>query len=184
MTNDATSNGPAPAPERGPVGPFQEGLRRYRLRDFAGAHAAFRSAHRLAPRDPRALSWYGLTLVMVERNLSLGAFYCDEALRLTRPQPELLLNQARVQLAMGCRERAARALALGLELAPGHPGLRAAQEAIGRRRRPILPFLSRSALLNIWLGKARHRWRQRGRHPRPFSPATLGMLPAGAEPET
>lgn len=181
MTTDATTAGPAPAP--GPAGPLQDGLARYRVRDFAGAHAAFGKAHRLAPRDPRTLSWYGLTLVMVERNLSLGAFYCDEALRLARPQPELLLNQARVQLAMGGRERAARALALGLELAPDDPGLRAALDVMGRRRRPVIPFLSRNNRLNVWLGKLRHRWSRRGRKPRPLSPATLGMLPAGAEPE-
>lgn len=181
MTTDSTTTGPAPEP--GQAGPLQEGVRRYRLRDFAGAHAAFQRAYRIAPRDARAMSWYGLTLVMVEKNLSLGVFYCDEALRVARPHPELLLNQARVHLAMGGRERAARALALGLELAPRHPALRAAQDAMGRRRRPVLPFLSRNSLLNIWLGKLRHRWSQRGRHPRPVSPATLGMLPAGAEPE-
>ena len=183
MIPDSTSTDPAAAREPAPDGPLQEGLARYRARDFAGAHAAFGRAHRLAPRDPRALSWYGRTLVMVERNLSLGTLYCDQAVRLDGPTPELLLNQARVQLVMGGRERAARALALGLEMAPDDPGLRAAQVAMGRRRRPVIPVLSRNNPLNVWLGKLRHRWSNRGRRPEKLSPATLGLLPAGADPE-
>jgi tetratricopeptide (TPR) repeat protein len=183
VSPEATSSGPAAAEEAGPPGPLREGLARYRARDFAGAHAAFRMAYRLAPKDPRAMSWYGVTLVVVERNLSLGAFYCDEALRIARPQPDLLLNQARAQLAMGRRERAARALALGLELAPEDPGLLAARVAMGRRRHPVIPFLSRDNPLNIWLGKLRHRWSGRARQPQPLSPATLGMPLDGAAPE-
>ncbi len=183
MSAGAISAGPAAAEEPGRPGPLQEGLARYRVRDFAGAHAAFRAAYRLAPKDPRAMSWYGVTLVVVEKNLSLGAFYCDEALRVARPQPELLLNQARAQLAMGRRERAARALTLGLELAPDDPGLLAAQEAMGRRRRPIIPFLSRGNPLNVWLGKLRHRWSGRARRTRALSPATLGMPADGDAPE-
>jgi hypothetical protein len=179
---DATTARPVAEAGPDPAGPLQEGLARYLARDLPGAHAAFVQAHRRAPRDPRAMSWYGLTLVVVERNLSLGTLYCDEALRAAGPQPELVLNQARVQLFLGHRERAVRALARGLELSPQDHALRAAQEAMGRRRRPVVPFLSRGNPLNVWLGKLRHRWQ--GRAPRqPLSAATLGLPPAGAAPE-
>lgn len=181
MNADAPTADPAARPET--PGPFEEGLRRYRARDFAGAHAAFARAHRLAPRDPRVTSWYGLTLVVVERNLSLGARYCDEALRAAGPEPELLLNQARVELWLGHRQRAVRALARGLELAPEDPGLLAAREAMGWRRRPVLPFLSRRNPLNVWLGKLRHRWSGPVRPAQPPAAATLGLLLAGATPE-
>jgi len=183
---DATSSGPASAPGPEPAAPLQEGLARYLARDLPGAHAAFGLAHRRAPRDPRAMSWYGLTLVVVERNLSLGALYCDEALRAAGPQSELLLNQARVQLFLGHRERAVRAVARGLEASPEDPWLRAAQEAMGRRRHPVIPFLSRDSALNVWLGKLRHRWQGRTRPRPPLSAATLGLPPgppAGAAPE-
>lgn len=183
MNADAATAAPAAVARPEPSGPFDEGLRRYRARDFAGAHAAFARAHRLAPRDPRVASWYGLTLVVVERNLSLGALYCDEALRAAGPQPELLLNQARVELSLGHRQRAVRALSRGLELAPHDPALLAARETMGWRRRPVLPFLSRRNPLNVWLGKLRHRWKGPVRPAPSPSAATLGLLLAGAAPE-
>ncbi|HET6923045.1 MAG TPA: hypothetical protein VFI16_07850, partial [Anaeromyxobacteraceae bacterium] len=167
MSADATISDAAAAAGADPAPPLQEGLARYLARDLPGAHAAFGLAHRRASRDPRAMSWYGLTLVVVERNLSLGALYCDEALRAAGPQPELLLNQARVQLSMGHRERAVRAIARGLELWPDDPALRAAQDSMGWRRRPVIPFLSREHPLNAWLGKLRHRWHGRARPPGP-----------------
>lgn len=162
---------------------FAEGLARYEAGDLAGAHAAFERAHRKAANDPRMMSWYGLTLVVVERNSNLGVLYCDQALRLAGPEPELCLNQARAHLALGQRERAVRALARGLERDPEHAGLLATQESMGWRRRPVLPFLSRDNPLNRWLGKLRHRWSRRARAPSAPAPATLGRSRRRAAPE-
>lgn len=162
---------------------FADGLGRYEAGDLVGAHAAFERAHRKAGNDPRRMSWYGLTLIVVERNSNLGLLYCDQAVRLAGPEPELCLNQARAHVALGQRERAVRALARGLERDPEHAGLLAAQEALGSRRRPVLPFLSRDNSLNRWLGKLRHRWSRRTQPPRPPEPATLGRSPRGAAPE-
>ena len=181
MNPDADTAGLAADP--GPAGPLQEGLVRYLARDLTGAHAAFGQAHRRAPGDPRAMSWYGLTLVVVERNLTMGALYCDEALRAAGPEPELILNQARVQLFLGHRQRAVRVVVRGLELAPDDPALRAAREAMGWRGRPVLPFLSRENPLNVWLGRLRHRWQGPARAGQPLSAATLGLPPAGGAPE-
>jgi hypothetical protein len=125
------------------------------------------------------MSWYGVTLVLVERNSNLGILYCDQALRLVGTDPELFLNQARAHLALGQRERAVKAVSRGLAIAPDDPALRAAQSAMGWRRRPVLPFLSRSNFLNRWLGRIRHKW-SRVMHPVPAaSPMTLGLLPPG-----
>jgi Flp pilus assembly protein TadD len=162
---------------------FAHGLARYEAGDLASAHAAFERAHRKAGNDPRMMSWYGLTLILVERNSNLGLLYCDQALRIAGPEPELCLNQARAHVALGQRERAVRALSRGLERAPEHAGLLAAQETLGWRRLPVLPFLSRDNPLNRWLGKLRHRWSHRARPPRPPEPAALGRSPRGAAPE-
>jgi Flp pilus assembly protein TadD len=153
-----------------------DGVRLFCAGDVAGAHRAFERAHRRAPGDPQAMSWYGLTLVLVERNVSLGVLYCDQAVRLAGPEPELALNQARVALALGHRERAVRAIARGLDRAPDDRGLCAAMGAVGRRRRPVLSFLRRDNPLNIWLGKLRYQLRRRGPRPaEPPSPLTLGL---------
>jgi len=157
---------------------LEEGIRRFEAEDALGAHALFAQAHRRAAAEPRVQSWYGLTLVLVERNSNLGVALCDQALRLAGPVPELVLNQARTHLALGQRDRVLRALQRGLEATPGDPALEAALQAMGRRRRPVLPFLSRGNPLNVWLGRLRHRW-QRAAPPPPATPLMLGRLPPG-----
>ncbi len=162
--------------------PFEQGLASYRAGDAVAAHALFERSHRRAPADPRIMSWYGLTLVLVERNSSLGILYCDQALRVMGPEPELLLNVARAHLALGQRERAVRAVQRGLAAAPLDPSLKAAQASMGWRRKPVLPCFHRSNPLNRWLGKLRHKW-SRAIHPVPdVAPMALGLL-SGNEAE-
>ncbi len=169
------------APEAGAS--LDEGLARYRRGDVVEAHAQFQRAHRRSPADARIMSWYGLTLVLVEKNSNLGISYCDQALRLAGPEPELFLNLARAHLSLGQRERAVKAIVRGLAAAPLDPALKAAQTCMGWRRRPVFPCLGRSNPLNRWLGKLRHRW-SRAIHPVPPTTAmTLGLLPEETEPE-
>ncbi len=154
---------------------FDEGQAAFRARDLSSAHAGFERAHRRDPRDPRFMSWYGVTLVLVERNSNLGVLLCDQALRLAGASPELLLNVARVHLALNQRDRAVRAVARGLELWPEDVHLAAARDALGTRRTPVIPFLSRKHALNRMLGSLRHRF-QRGHVPScELSPVALGV---------
>jgi hypothetical protein len=152
-----------------------EGLAAFAARDLAGAHAAFERAHRASPREPRAMSWYGVTLVLVERNITLGISLCDAALRPAPSDPELLLNSARVHLALNQRQRAARAITRGLVAWPDHPGLLAARLALGTRRAPVIPFLARDNPLNRVFGRLRHRWTTRNQPPIRLGPETLGL---------
>lgn len=160
---------------------WEEGLAAFSGRDLPGAHAAFERAHRRVPRDPTFMSWYGLTLVLVERNSNLGVSLVDQALRLAGPSPELLLNSARVHLALNQRERAVRAVARGLELWPEDPRLLVARDAMGTRSAPVLGFLSRNNPLNRLLGRLRHRWARRNGPVYELSPVALGVPPAQDE---
>lgn len=165
--------------------PLGEGLAAFAARDLPGAHVAFERAHRRAPREPRAMSWYGVTLVLVERNITLGISLCDEALRPAPNDPELLLNSARVHLALNQRQRAARAITRGLVAWPDDPSLLAARDALGTRRTPVVPFLSRDNPLNRILGRLRHRWATRNRPTLAPSPETLGLpVEADAPPRS
>ncbi|HTN51837.1 MAG TPA: hypothetical protein VML50_05500 [Anaeromyxobacter sp.] len=166
---------PAPAGDAAALAAFEEGRAAFLARDLSAAHASFERAHRRDPRDPRLMSWYGVTLVLVERNSNLGVLLCDQALRLTGPDPELLLNQARVHLSLNQRERAVRAVTRGLELWPDDPRLHAARLALGTRRAPVLPFLSRNNPLNRILGRLRHRWQRRHSPRYELSPVALGI---------
>ena len=159
---------------------WDEGVAAFGASDLAGAHAAFERAHRRTPRDAIYMSWYGVTLVLVEKNSNLGVSLIDQALRLAGPSPELLLNSARVHLALNQRERAVRAVARGLELWPEEPRLVAARAAMGARSAPVLSFLSRNNPLNRVLGRLRHRWAHRNGPAYELSPVTLGVVPPAA----
>ncbi|MCX5732055.1 MAG: hypothetical protein NTY18_12070 [Deltaproteobacteria bacterium] len=154
-----TLPGRAPSPEA--VAALEEGLRRFRKGDPDGAHQKFGEAHRRTPSDPRIQSWYGLTLVLVEKNSILGMVLVDEAVRNGRPDPELIINQSRVAMSLGQRMRAVRALERGLVLYPGQPELVATREALGRRHTLVLPFLSRRNWLNRVLGRIHYKWTSR-----------------------
>lgn len=153
-----------------------DGVRRFEADDPVGAHALFGQAHRRDPSDPRAQSWYGLTLVLVERNSNLGVALCDRALRVVGADPELILNLARTHLALGQRDRVVRALQRGLDARPDEPCLVAALQMLGRRRRPVIPFLPRGNALNRFLGQIRHRWAGASAGGQ-ATPVTLGRLP-------
>jgi tetratricopeptide (TPR) repeat protein len=165
----------------GAVAAYEQGRAAFAARDLEVAHQAFERAHRKDSRDPRFMSWYGVTLVLVERNSNLGIVLCDQALRLAGPEPELLLNQARVHLSLNQRERAVRAILRGLELFPDDPRLAAARDAMGTRRPAVIPFLSRNNPLNRILGRLRHRWKQRNAPPYERSPVALGVPFAAAD---
>jgi hypothetical protein len=159
----------------------EEGRSAFLARDLETAHAAFARAYRRDARDPRVLSWYGVTLVLVERNSNLGAQLCEQSLRAGGPDPERLLNLARIHLALGQRERVVQTVARGLERWPDDPGLLAARAALGGRRKPPLPFLSREHPWNRALGRLRHRLR--GATPEyELSPVALGTPSPPAEP--
>jgi hypothetical protein len=153
----------------------EEGRAAFAARDLPGAHAAFERAHRRDPRDPVFMSWYGVTLVLVEKNSNLGVLLVDQALRAAGPDPELLLNSARIHLALNQRDRAARALGRALELWPTDPRIVAARDAMGTRRTPVIPFLPRSNPLNRFLGRLRHRWTHRNGPVYELSPVALGV---------
>lgn len=174
---------PAPSAPVPPGDPdLDEGLAAFAARDPEAAHAAFGRAYRRDSRSPRAMSWYGVTLVLVERNSNLGVALCDQAVRAAGPDPELLLNVARVHLSLNQRERSVRAISRGLELWPRDGRLLAARDALGTRSAPVLPFLSRSNPLNRTLGKLRHRWRQRRAPAYELSPLALGLPADAPEP--
>ena len=183
MTAGADGSGERSRPSEA-MESLEQGLALYRQGDLVAAHALFERAHRRAPGDARMMSWYGLTLVLVEKNSNLGVIYCDQALRLAGPEPELFLNLARAHLSLGQRERAVKAIARGLSVAPLDPALKTAQACMGWRRRPVFPCLGRSNPVNRWLGKLRHRW-SRAIHPVPtVTPMLLGLLPEDTEQGT
>jgi tetratricopeptide (TPR) repeat protein len=152
---ETTPAGPDSVLERA----LEEGADWYRQGDLEQAHACFQTAHRRRTTDPLCLAWYGLTLILVERNNALGLRYCEESVRRGGANvPGAWLNLGRAYRALGHRVLAVRALERGRELDPEHALLLEEMRLLGTRRPPVLSFLSRSHPLNRILGRIRHRW--------------------------
>ena len=128
--------------------------------DPRAAHDVFEKAWRRNLNDPRVLSNYGLTLVLVEGDRQRGIRFCEEAVRRGPPTSEFLINLARALVQTRNKEQAVRALKKAGELAPDDPRVRAEFESLGLRRRPPIPFFPRSFCLNRGLGRLTWRLRR------------------------
>jgi hypothetical protein len=122
-------------------------------KDVKGAHALFTRAWRRNLNDPRVLSNYGLTLVLVEGDRQRGIRFCEEAVRRGLITTESLVNLARALVVTRNKEQAVRALRKAMELSPSDPRLGQEFAALGLRRPPPLPWFPREFFLNKWIGK-------------------------------
>ncbi len=129
--------------------------------DPRAAHDIFHKAWRRNLNDPRVLSNYGLTLVLVEGDRQRGIRFCEEALRRGLQTTEALVNLAKALVVTRNKEQAVRALRKAMELAPDDPRVTAEFVALGLRRPPPIPWLPRSFFLNKWIGMFTWWWSKR-----------------------
>lgn len=101
-------------------------------------------------------AYFGQAVARCEGRKSEGLKLCRLAVTKEPFRPENHLNLAEVQLIVGNRRAAIRAMKEGLSLDPEHRGLLLLRRRLGIRRRPPIPFLSRSNPINVWLGKQRY----------------------------
>ncbi len=104
-----------------------------------------------------AMSYYGLCVALVQRHYAEGVKYCQISIRANSLDPEHLYNLARIYFERDDRRHTVEAIEKGLRLSPGHKRLNALLGEIGRRKKPVIPFLNRNNPLNVWLGKKRRR---------------------------
>ncbi|MCA1826821.1 MAG: hypothetical protein LC689_07760 [Myxococcales bacterium] len=131
--------------------------------DPKSAHEIFTKAWRRNLNDPRVLSNYGLTLVLVEGDRQRGIRFCEEALRRGLQTTETLVNLAKALVVTRNKEQAVRALRKAMELAPDDPRVGQEFAALGLRRPPPIPWLPRNFWLNKFLGKLSWKWSRRYR---------------------
>jgi tetratricopeptide (TPR) repeat protein len=115
------------------------------------------STHDVA--DKRVLtgssSFYGLCVAMVRRHYSEAVQYCNLSLKSQFMDPDHRANLALVFLERSDRASAIENLHAGLRLQPKHARTNEILNDIGRRSKPVIPFLSRNNPLNVWLGRRR-----------------------------
>jgi tetratricopeptide (TPR) repeat protein len=149
---------------------FRRGKAALSLNRRTEALALFEAAIELERRhgagtiQARYLSYYGICLALATNRVREGIGFCRKAVLQEGYNADLQWNLGRSYLAAERRREAYDALITGLRLDARHRGIRSELRRMGRRRRPVLPFLSREHPLNVFLGKTtRPRQNQRSR---------------------
>lgn len=107
-------------------------------------------------------SYYGMVLAVVRGDMARGRALCEEAVADGPLDADLYANLALVYIRCRRRGLAVEALQTAVSIDPEHAGALAQLDRLGRRRRPVFPFLSRRHPLNKIAGRLRHRWVVRG----------------------
>jgi tetratricopeptide (TPR) repeat protein len=110
---------------------------------------------------PRYRSFYGLCLGLYGGKMRQGLALCRKAAEEEFYQPDVWRNLGRLEMEAGNRPEAHAAFVRALRLAPRDSELRRLLVVLGMRRTPIVPFLSRSNRVNVFLGRLTYRGKKR-----------------------
>jgi tetratricopeptide (TPR) repeat protein len=108
------------------------------------------------PKDASGLSWYGLTIAVMQKKFKPAIDLCRRAIDLEFYNGDHYANLARVYVIAGNRKKALETIEQGLKLIPEHEYLAQVRRSLGIRARPAVPFLTRENPINVSLGQARH----------------------------
>lgn len=122
---------------------------------FFEAAVSLEARFKTASPQARYLSYYGLCLSKSRSKRHEAIRCCQRATRMEGYNPDLFLNLSETLVAAGHRREAHEAVINGLCQEPRHGGLRRQLLELGNRRRLAIPFLSRSNLLNVMIGRQR-----------------------------
>lgn len=141
-----------------------KGLRRCRAGDWEIGLALLRKAARKEHKEIKLPSVYysylGYGAAKFENEIKDGLALCLHAVRVGKNEPDNYLNLARVYLLDDDRQHAVMAVKQGLSLDARHIPLLALRTAMGFRRKPVVPFMSRNRWINRYLGQKRHSRQQ------------------------
>jgi tetratricopeptide (TPR) repeat protein len=146
-----------------PSSNVDEAIRAARQEDFLRSLNLFldvfggdESAPIRTPKDASGLSWFGLVLALVRKQMKPAIELCRRAIELEFYNGDHYANLARVYLAGGNRKKAVETAEQGLKLVPEHEYLLEVRKSLGIRADPSVPFLDRKNPINVSLGQARH----------------------------
>lgn len=109
-----------------------------------------------APKDAAGLSFFGLALALMRKEMKPAIDLCRKAIELEFYNGDHYANLARVYEIGGNRRKAIETAEKGLKLVPEHDYLMSVRKSFGVRSEPYVPFLDRTNPINVSLGQARH----------------------------
>jgi tetratricopeptide (TPR) repeat protein len=129
------------------------------------AYSILLAANIAYPDHPYILSYYGWLQAVVDKKYKSGLAACSKAFVLFKTSdsetaekvyPVLYLNLGRTFLVAGKKKDAFENFQKGLKYDRSNAELKKEMKLLGMRKKPPLPFLSRTNLFNIIIGKLFH----------------------------
>ncbi len=146
-----------------PAQTLDEAIRLARQEEFLAALTLFLDVYGTeesppikTPKTASGLSWFGLTLALVRKQVKPAIDLCRRAIELEFYNGDHYANLARVYVVANNRKKALESVEEGLKHSPQHDYLLSTRKALGVRARPAVPFLDRTNPINVSLGQARH----------------------------
>jgi tetratricopeptide (TPR) repeat protein len=102
-------------------------------------------------------SYLGYGIARYQGKRREGVKLCQHAVKLEFYRGEHYFNLARTYVEAGNKAAAVRAVKEGLAVEPENDRLKWLADELGSRKSPVIPFLSRSNPVNVFLGRLRHR---------------------------
>ena len=162
-------HGPAEQQDQPEAVPAVEYLNAARLHLRSGrrkeAYGILLQASAIYPNHPMILSYRGWLQAAVDKKYKSGLAACKKAFVLfktsdpdlaNRVYPNLFLNLGRTYLLTGRKKDAFENFRKGLNYDKGNGELKKELQLLGQRKKPPIPFLSRSNFLNLIIGKLFH----------------------------
>lgn len=134
---------------------YAHALERINRSDFRKAMHLLVEALQIAPDNPHYLSYFGLCIANVERDFPRAIRYCREALDRLPTDPILYVNLGKVYRLRRDNATAHSVLLKAWSINKRHPAVATELVRMGIRRRPFVPFLSRSHWVNKYFGMLR-----------------------------
>lgn len=108
------------------------------------------------PKPVTGLSYYGLCLASVNQQHRAGIALCEKAIQEKPNDVAHYANLVETYESAGRRRKAIDFLNSSIKQFPRARILQDLKEKLGKRKRPVIPFLPRGNIVNVILGHMRH----------------------------
>lgn len=101
-------------------------------------------------KNAAAASHFAVATVMADCEKAIEI--CKQSLKAEDHNPEMYMNLGRLYAMINRKDLAFKALEQGIKISPRHHGIIKMFIILGQRKKPVLPFLSRTNIINKMLG--------------------------------
>lgn len=136
---------------------FERGMGHMRKNDYINAVFCFEEMVNMSDRSADSLSILGLAMARGGVDFALAEKHCTEALEKAPQVADYYRCLGEVYIAWGKRQKAIWILNKGLAVDGDKGNVKKDLEKLGTRQKPPIPFLGRSNLLNIYLGRLKSK---------------------------